>query len=142
MRILSRLTLAAATLAASGLLVPVIANAREIGVEPVSWSFLMVTCTNAGGDYGAVGSIYWCTVKNCDGKGGDCKIACSDEGGLETCTGSVPLLVGDAQKNIRKQLRLLGTRFLPASQGDTGTPNHATPAAAAAAPAASITVIY
>ena len=124
MRILSRLPLAAATLAASALLIPTIALAGDNDpVSPMSWGELLVACTAAGGDFGSAGHTYWCSNEDCDGEGGNCTIGCSDEGGIETCAGSTPSRV--SVKDQRKFLRALGARFLTASVGDGGNSNGA-----------------
>ena len=70
--------------------IPTMTQAREVSVEPLGVGQLMGACNNAGGDFDAIGSVYYCTVENCDGKGGQCTIVCDNEGGLVTCTGSTP----------------------------------------------------
>lgn len=142
MRILSNLTLAAAILAGGALLIPAVANAEDHSVSPVGFGELLVGCTSAGGEFGSAGSMYWCTVHDCDGDGSDCSVGCSDEAGIETCTGSTPKLIPAGHKFQRLFLRSLGTRYLPASQGDTGTPNHTAQAAVPAAAVGNTTVIY
>jgi hypothetical protein len=52
-------------------------------------------CSSAGGDFviHADGGGYGCIVKNCDGKGGICQIACDNN---NNCNGSTPLIIRNA----------------------------------------------
>ena len=59
MRILSRLTLAAAILAGGALLIPAVANAEDHSVSPVGFR----------GEFGSAGSM-WRTVHDCNGERG------------------------------------------------------------------------
>lgn len=44
-------------------------------------------CAANGGDFRSNNDGYWCTVSNCDGKGGTCGVSCDTRG---NCEGSVP----------------------------------------------------
>jgi len=66
------------------------AQARYVSLGEISTADLMRACNAVNGSFDAFGSDYSCIVENCDGKGGMCVIACNNEGGFVTCTGTVP----------------------------------------------------
>ena len=96
------------------------AEARQVSIEPVSWSYLMVACANMGGHFGIAGSFYSCTVEDCDGEGNACTIICDDEGGLETCSASVPRIHSASFSLGKDLLQKLGMKRLPALPLDSG----------------------
>ena len=65
--------------------------------QKMTTSQLQSTCGKVGGsfdDYGSAGLMGTCTKKNCDGKGGDCKVTCDEQG---RCVGSTPNALHGAQ---------------------------------------------
>ena len=67
---------------------PAAAEIRQMAAKP-GVSELRGACSKAGGqfDVSPDGQGYACTTKDCDGKGGNCTVACDNN---NNCTGSTP----------------------------------------------------
>jgi hypothetical protein len=67
---------------------PASAEIRSMAAKP-GVSELRGACSKAGGqfDVSPDGQGYACTTTNCDGKGGNCTVACDNN---NNCTGSTP----------------------------------------------------
>lgn len=59
---------------------------------------LKATCSKVGGEFENDGLHGACTKKNCDGKGGDCRVVCEERNG--TCYGSTPNALSGRQTLI------------------------------------------
>ena len=87
-RIRSRSFVVMLTLAAFAFLADE-AGARVVSVSGThSSSEVKNTCGKNGGDYFEGGGYYGCSKENCDGKGGECGVACNKSNGK--CSGWVP----------------------------------------------------
>ena len=104
---------------------PSLAESHKLGAKPSEFE-LAGACQAAGGSYfndSAANGLphgYGCTVKNCDGKGGDCSVTCGTGG----CTGTTP----DAPKMSSTLLMILqdGSNVSHVYEQNEGpsTPNH------------------
>ena len=67
---------------------PAQAEIRQMAAKP-GVGELRMACSRAGGqfDVSPDGEGYACTTKNCDGKGGNCTVACDNN---NNCVGSTP----------------------------------------------------
>ena len=113
---------------------PAQAEIRQMAAKP-GVGELRLACSRAGGqfDISPDGEGYACTTRNCDGKGGNCTVACDNN---NNCNGQTPsrtinptTLVGILQNGnpvVRDPVTTGGTSSL-SSPGDAGTTAAAPP---------------
>ena len=104
---------------------PARADVRQMAAKP-GVGELRTACSRAGGqfDVSPDGGGYACTTKNCDGKGGNCTVACDNN---NNCVGSTPsrlskptTLIGilqDGSEVVRDPVTTGGTNSLSSPTG-------------------------